>query len=141
MSEELGSKLRWALEEGWNKGNLDAWNKVYAADYVHHRPPFGDFESLEAEKQFVAGTLSAFTESQFTIHEMIAEGNTTVTRWTWRAKHTGQSPTLPFPPTGKQVTLVGCLVSRWGDGKIVEEWEYSDYLGFLQQLGVIPSLG
>jgi hypothetical protein len=24
------------------------------------------------------------------------------------------------------------------DGKIVEEWEYADYLGLLQQLGVLP---
>ena len=27
------------------------------------------------------------------------------------------------------------------NGKVVEEWEYSDYLGFLMQLGVIPPLG
>jgi hypothetical protein len=26
-------------------------------------------------------------------------------------------------------------------GKVVEEWEYSDYLGFLQQLSVVPPLG
>jgi predicted ester cyclase len=141
MSEELKTKLRRAIEEGWNKGNLDAWDEVYAADYVHNRPPLAVFRSLEDEKQSVAATLSAYSESHITIHEMVMEGDITMWRWTWQARHTGQSPDLPIPPTGKEVTLVGCNVSRWANGKVVEEWEYSDYLGFLMQLGVIPPLG
>ena len=72
---------------------------------------------------------------------MIHEGDTTAYRWTWRAKHTGESPTLPIPPTGKEAVLVGCTVVGWDGGKIVEEWEYGDYLGILQQLGVVPPLG
>ena len=141
MSEELKARFRRALEEGWNKGNLDAWDEVYAADYIHYRPPLAVFESLEAEKQDVANTLKAFSGSEITIHEIVMEGNTTATRWTWRARHTGQSPRLGIPPTGKEVTLVGCNVSHWANGKIIEEWEFSDYLGLLTQLGVIPPLG
>lgn len=49
--------------------------------------------------------------------------------------------TILIPPTGKEVTLKGCIVVHVRDGKIVEEFEYSDYLGFLQQLGVVPPLG
>jgi len=33
------------------------------------------------------------------------------------------------------------VVCRWADGKIVEVLEYNDYLGTLQQLGVIPPMG
>ena len=141
MSEELKAKFRKAIEEGWNKGNLDAWDEFYAADYVHHRPPLEVFDSLEAEKQSVANTLKAFSNSEITIHEIVMEGNMSAWRWTWKAKHTGQSPSLPIPPTGKEVTLVGCNVSHWANGKVIEEWEFSDYLGFLMQLGVIPPLG
>jgi len=60
---------------------------------------------------------------------------------TWHGRHTGQSPSLPILPTGKEVTLVGCIVVHVVDGKIVEEFEQSDYLGFLQQLDVVPPLG
>ena len=141
MSEELKAKFRKAIEAGWNKGNLDAWDEFYAADYVHHRPPLEVFDSLEAEKQSVANTLKAFSNSEITIHEIVMEGNMSAWRWTWQAKHTGQSPSLPIPPTGKEVTLVGCNVSHWANGKVIEEWEFSDYLGFLMQLGVIPPLG
>jgi hypothetical protein len=32
-------------------------------------------------------------------------------------------------------------VFAFRDGKVVEQWEYSDMLGLLQQLGVIPPMG
>lgn len=139
-NEELKAKLRQAGEEAW-KGNLDALDKVYAADYVYHRPPLPDLEGLEAAKQYIADARSAYSDIQWTYDEMIHEGNTTAYRWTWWGKHTGQSPSLPIPPTGKEVTLKGCTVVHWADGKVIEEFEYADFLGFLQQLGVVPPLG
>ncbi|MBM4467122.1 MAG: ester cyclase [Chloroflexi bacterium] len=139
--EELKAKIRWAGEEAWLKGNLDDLGEVYAADYVWHRPPFPDAKGLEAVKESIAGTRSGYSDIQIAYEEMISEGNSIAYRYTWRAKHTGQSPTLPIPPTGKEVTLQGCVVVHIANGKIVEEFEYSDYLGFLQQLGVVPSLG
>jgi hypothetical protein len=36
---------------------------------------------------------------------------------------------------------MGCNASRWANGKIVEGWEYSDHLGFLMQLVIIPPRG
>ncbi|MCA1563376.1 MAG: ester cyclase [Acidobacteria bacterium] len=40
-----------------------------------------------------------------------------------------------------RVTLVGVTLARMADGKIVEERDFMDDLGLLQQLGVIPDLG
>jgi predicted ester cyclase len=68
-------------------------------------------------------------------------GDTAVVRWPWEATHSGVSPSLGIPPTGKRVGIVGCSVFHFKNGKIVEQWEYSDMLGLLQQLGVIPALG
>jgi predicted ester cyclase len=59
----------------------------------------------------------------------------------WGQLYTGTSPSLPIPPTGKDLVLEGCVLVHLQDGLVVEEWEYSDYLGFLQQLGVVPALG
>jgi predicted ester cyclase len=140
MLEELKIKFRRDLEEGWNKGNTDAWDELYAVNYVHHRPPGADIEGLEAGKQDVAETFAAFSDIEFTIHEIVAEGNTTVARYTWRAKPTGQYPGLPISPIGKEVIMMGCAVSHWEIGKVIEEWEYSDYLGYYTQLGVIPPI-
>ena len=65
-------------------------DELYAVDYVHHRPPFADIKGLEAGKQDVADTFTAFSDIEFTIYEIVMEGNTTVTRFTWQAKRTGQ---------------------------------------------------
>lgn len=139
--EELKEKIRWAGEEAWYEGNVNAFDEVYADDYVWHRPPLPDIQGLAAAKQSVAGTRTAYSDIKADYEEMVAEGDTIAYRWTMTMKHTGQSPTLPIPPTGKEVTLKGCTVVHVRNGKVFEEFEYSDYLGFLQQLGVVPPLG
>jgi len=139
--KELEAKNQWALEEAWHKGNVDAFDEVYAADIVWHQPPFPDVSGLEAVKQGTAGLRLAYSDMKVTFAEWIAEGDAIAYRLTMRMKHTGVSPTLPIPPTGKEVTLQSCIVVHIKDGKVVEVWEYSDYLGFLQQLGVVPALG
>ena len=139
--EELKKKIEWAGKEAWLKGNLDALDEVYADDYVWHRPPLQDLSGLDAVKESMRDMRETYSDLQISYDEMIAEGSSIAYRYTWRGRHTGQSPTLPIPPTDKEVTLAGTVVVHVEDGKIVEEFEFSDYLGFLQQLGVVPPLG
>ena len=139
--EDMNSRIRWSGEDAWLKGNLDALDEVYAANYVWHRPPFPDTTGIGAVKESIQGMRSAYSNLQVVYEEMLGEGSSIAYRYSIRAKHTGVSPTMPIPPTGKEVTLVGCVVVRIEDGRIVEEFEHSDYLGFLQQLGVVPPLG
>jgi steroid delta-isomerase-like uncharacterized protein len=139
--EELKAKIRRAGEEAWLKGNVEAFDELYTADYLWHRPPLPDVSGLEAAKESVAGMRRAFSDIQISYEEMVGEGDSLAYRYTWRARHTGQSPALGIPPTGKEALLQGCIVVHLAGGKIVEEFEYSDYLGFLQQLGVVPPLG
>jgi len=138
---ELKAKIQHAGEEAWYKGNVDALDEAYAAGYISHAPPFPDRNGLEVVKQYVATTRLAYSDIQATYTDWIAEGDLIAYRYTMRMKHTGVSPSLPIPPTGKEVTLEGCVVVRVENGKVIEEWEYSDYLGYLQQLGVVPPLG
>jgi steroid delta-isomerase-like uncharacterized protein len=139
--EALKQKIQWAGKEAWLKGNLDAFDEVYAVDYVWHRPPFPDVTGLAAVKESVAGMRAAYSDLEISFDEMVAEGETIAYRYTWRGRHTGQSPSLAIPPTGKEVELVGTIVVHIANGKVVEEFEYSDYLGFLQQLDVVPAFG
>jgi predicted ester cyclase len=96
---------------------------------------------LDGVKASMADMRSAYTDLRISYADMVAEGSNIAYRFTWAGKHTGQSPSLPIPPTGKEITLGGCILVHIVDGKIVEEFEHSDYLGFLQQLGVVPPLG
>lgn len=63
---------------------------------------------------------------------MVAEGDKVAERWT---------ATFTEPASGVQVTLTGIIILRLADGKIVEMWWAKDFLGLVQQLGVIPPMG
>jgi predicted ester cyclase len=69
---------------------------------------------------------------------MLMDGNKTVARIVLSGKHTGKTPTIQAPPTGREVAMKGCTVSAWKDGKVVEDWAYNDYMGLTQQFGVMP---
>jgi len=81
--EELKDRIRWAGEEVWLKGNLDALDQVYAADYVWHRPPLPDASGLEAVKESMAGMRSAYSDIQIAYLEMAGKGNIIAYRCTW----------------------------------------------------------
>lgn len=141
--EERKAAYNRVVEEAYNKGNLDVLDEVYASDYVYHNPPSPDIVGLEAYKQHNADIRSAFPDLQLTLDDSIIEVDRSAFRFTFRGTHTGQSPAMPVPPTGKQVTMISCLIAHWVDGKIVEGWDYLDSLGFILQLGfnVVPPQG
>jgi steroid delta-isomerase-like uncharacterized protein len=138
MSAELQTKIRRLIDECWNQGDLDALDELYSADIVHHKPPYQAIFGRAALKRFTADTRSSYPDIHLTIDEAAIAENITTIRWTFHGTLAGQSPTTGVPGIGKHVTFTGCTVSHWMDGKIVEEWEHADYLGLLQQLGVLP---
>jgi predicted ester cyclase len=71
------------------------------------------------------------------IDGMVAEDDTVVFWGTGRGKHTGEF--MGVPGTGQEITIPGVHVVRIVNGKIVEHRGYSDQLGTLQQLGLVPA--
>jgi steroid delta-isomerase-like uncharacterized protein len=140
MSKANKAQIREYVEEIWVRGNLNVVDEFYAPDYVRHQPPFPDVNGIEAMKNWITGLRDAYSDLQLTIDEFSSEGETVVLRGSVYATHTGQSPILAIPATGKQVNVPWCSVFHQRDGKVVEEWYYTDNLGVLQQLGVIPAL-
>ena len=140
-AEEVKATIRRILEEVWSKSNMEAMDELYAVDFVHHCPPFPDVEGREAYKKHAVKVRSAFPDGQITIDEIILEGDRCAVRLTWWGTNTGQGKLIPIPPTGRQVRVTECMVVHLVDGKAVEHWVYSDWLGLLQQLGVVSPLG
>lgn len=93
---------------------------------------------VEAQKQFTAAFHLAFPDFQVTYEEEIIQGTTSCHRWTCSATFSGSSPLLPVPPNGKLLTAQGCHVVHWEAGKVVEAWHFGDWLGWLQQAGLLP---
>ena len=139
--KEMKSSIRTMNEAAWHDRDLDEAYRIYTDEFVFHRAPFPPVAGKEANFQGDKGMLSAFSNIKSVIHELVVEGDTVIAHWTWQGDHTGTLPALGIPATGKNVQFSGCSIYHFKDGMIVEQWEYGDMLGFMQQLGVIPTPG
>jgi len=138
--EEFKAKFIKAEEEAMLKGNVDALDKVYSPDLVIHSEqfPFQELKGIEARKQQVRGNSQAFQIIKLDWDEMVGEGDTIAYRYTMHLKHTGTSPMVPVPPTGKELVVKGSQFLHLKDNKVSEVLGQIDMLGMLQQLGAMP---
>jgi steroid delta-isomerase-like uncharacterized protein len=138
MSTEDNKALARRAYEALNQRNWSVYYEQFAPDGVYHNASM-TIQGLDAYKQFLSMYLTAFPDAQFTIEDLIAEGDKVVTRQTFRGTHQGEL--MGIPPTGKQVTVSAIVIVRIVNGKAVEGWQNGDTLGMLQQLGVVPAPG
>jgi predicted ester cyclase len=78
---------------------------------------------------------TAFTMN-FTLEDMIAEGDKVVVRWTNHNVHHGLF--MGIPATGKSAIASGIDIWLLRNGKLAEHWDVVDIFSILQQLGVLP---
>lgn len=127
--------------EAWNTGDIDTLDLVFTQDFVYHFPPMPDLD-LSATKQFIAGTRVAQPDFKcWRVGELITEGDRSSYRGACSGTSTGINPMVPIPATGKHQSTDGTMTARWQDDKIAEIWHHHDWLGMLQQFGVVPPLG
>jgi len=82
--------------------------------------------SFAGARRAVQGALDAFPEAQWTVEDLIAEGDKVVIRWKMQATH--EHAFRGIAPGGKPVTVTGITILRIVDGKIVERWVNWDSL-------------
>lgn len=80
--------------------------------------------------------LEAFPDMQWTVEEMLEEEGKVTVRFTTHGTHTGIFNGLPA--TGKKVTGNGIGFFQLKEGRVISGQVYTDRLGFLQELGVLP---
>jgi steroid delta-isomerase-like uncharacterized protein len=132
IEENKAVAQRWS-DEIWGKGNLDAVDELFAADFVLKFPVPGMPTDREGQKQMVSMWRSASPGIQWTTEDMVAEGDKVVVGWSGRSTHKGEF--MGIAPTGKQVTLRGMSLLHIAGGKIVEMWTETNMLEVMQQLG------
>ena len=131
--------IRTWVEQAWNHGNTSSADELYAPDYVLNDPALpAPVRGIEGIKGFIATYRAGLPDIHFTIEDVVAEGDRVVWRWTARATHLGTL--MGIPPTGKQTTVTGVVITRFANEKWAEDHLHWDTLGMLQALGVVPSL-
>jgi steroid delta-isomerase-like uncharacterized protein len=92
--------------------------------------------------QFLLGFSTAFPDSSVEVTNVFATEEHAVAEAILRGTHTGvlQSPAGDIPPSGRKFELHACDVYRLRNRKVARHASYYDALGFMQQLGVIPTM-
>jgi len=112
--------------------------ELIAPDAIFHVP--GRSEPMRGPAGYLAiiGMMrGGFPDIQWTLEEMIAEGDKVAARFTMRGTHSGTF--LGVPPTGKAIAVQAMNIYRLRDGHFIEEHGQPDMLGLLQQIGAVPT--
>ena len=126
--EVLAETARRALEDVCSGRHLNEIPDVYHPEFVDHVNAL-EYRGHDGARQSVALYLELFPDLSFTVEDQVTEGDKVASRWRLEGTHRGRS-----------VTLRGIVISRFKDGRIVEDWATSDTLTLVRRLGVRRSL-
>jgi predicted ester cyclase len=120
--------------KAFEDNDLEALQDVLAPDLVaYNLNPQNRVEHIRG----VLGWNNIFSENRYEIISQIAEGDMVASHVILYSTH-NKANFQGVPPTGMQISIGAITMERIRNGKIVERRVYSDRLGMLQQLGVIP---
>ena len=133
-SEDNKAAVR-ACFENASQGNFDALHEIVMPDYVVHPEEVRGADGLA---EMVQAYRSALSGLRVTIDQQFTDGDYVATRYTISGTHDGDL--MGTPPTGKDVAFTGITISRCEGGRIAEEWELTDTVGLLGQIGALPAM-
>jgi steroid delta-isomerase-like uncharacterized protein len=119
IAENERIAARWV--DIWNRRDLEAFDELYAPEFVYHMRFPNQLPGIAGEKQVVTLLHSAFPDLQIITEEIIAGPNSAVVRWTMPCTHLGDF--RGKAPTGKHMVQTGIDIISIVNGKITERWD------------------
>ncbi len=119
---------RRALEEVCSGRDLDGVSRDYHPDFVDHVNRL-TYRGHDGARRSVALYLALFPDLSFEVEDQVSEDDKVASRWILRGTH-----------KGREVELRGIVISRFSDGRIIEDWAASDTMELVRQLGLRRSL-
>jgi len=137
MTTEANKILMNRFTDFINTASEDLATELISPNAIFYVP--GRAEPLQGPSGYLAiiGMMRAgFPDIQWTLEELIAEGDKVAARFTMRGVHKGAF--FGVPPSDKKIEVKAMNFYRITGGKIVEEHGQPDLLGLLQQIGAAP---
>ena len=128
------------IEEVWNQRRLDVADEIFAADCLTHQLRSGTDSLImprppDAMKKHIREWLAAFPDIQFSIEQMVSEGDRIVAHFLAHGTHLGVWHSIPA--TGREISIQMMVIYRVASGQIAEDWVLVDFLGVFQQLQLV----
>lgn len=129
--EALKAMAREVIDRIFVHGDESAIDELIAPDFQPHT--FGPMPAgRDGLREGMRRAHSGVSDPEFTIHDMIAEGDRVAVRLTTSAKHTGEF--FGLPPTGKRYSIDEIHIFVIRDDQVTEHWHAFDRAALMQQL-------
>lgn len=142
MSQENKKIVRRYFLEIMNQANWDTLHEILDEDFVFTLPTHPEpYRGPDGFKELVSMLHEAFPDFYINIEDMMADGETVVTRWFGGGTHEGgplHTVQGDLPASGRHFDIDGMTWHTVRNGKIVEAIGHEDTLGLMLQLGVMP---
>lgn len=135
MTSANATAMQTWIDQVINAGRLELVDEIASPDY-RYRNPSDELRGTEAIKGLFAAYREAFPDFHVRVDDRIVSGERMAQAVTITGTHEGEF--MGIPATQRRVEFRGVVMSRFEDGRIVDEWEIVDQYGFLRQLGVLP---
>ena len=134
---DLNESVALSYVNVWNNSDFEALDGIIHPDYRARRGDRLMASGAVALKAWLSGLHNVFPDMKYTVEEIFTVGDRVVIRASGVGTHLGEwrSKLFTIPPTGRRVTWSGIDLIRIVDGKIIEDWDYWDDRGLLEQLG------
>jgi steroid delta-isomerase-like uncharacterized protein len=138
MNLEENKRLVLRLYDAVNAGKAETVGELVTDDYVENDPLPGQGTGRDGVVDRFSMIIDGLAP-RFTVHDVVAEGDKVVVRWTNAGTQVGEFAGIP--PTGRAFTIGGIDIYRVVDGRLAEHWHQLDQLSMLGQLGLLPQPG
>jgi steroid delta-isomerase-like uncharacterized protein len=132
--EENKAIIRRLVEEGLNGSNIALIKECRVADYVYHNPGGIETRGLQDLEKRLAAMGTAFPDLHIEIEDIFGEGDKVAARLKTSGTFLGKFREIE--PNGKSFQTRASMFYRFGNGKIVEEFEYMTEPNFFDQVGI-----
>ena len=126
---------RRAVQEVFNRGNLDAVPEIFAPNAVVYLPNRDVLHGHDGVSSFIAADRRAFPDLFWLTEDLSPARDIVIHRYVGYGTFTDQW--FGIPPNGARGARDRHLTDR--DGRVIEVRVFWDSLAFMQQLGVVPA--
>jgi predicted SnoaL-like aldol condensation-catalyzing enzyme len=131
-NDDVKAAARRVLEEIFPADDEMALVAATSADFVNHEAPPGTPPGPGSVIYYMHLLAKAFSDQRWTIHRVIAEGDTAVMYCTHSGRHTGDY--FGIKPSGRRFAYTQMHIVRVRDGQGVEHWAVRDDTTLMRQL-------
>jgi steroid delta-isomerase-like uncharacterized protein len=124
------------VDEVFNGRDAERAREFFAPDVVWHGGALGTISGVDNLVPVLDGFISALTDIQSEVQDVIASDHLVALRLLVNATHTGNL--VGVPATGRAVHWDAVDIYRVNDdGKISEQWAFEDMAAILSQVGAV----